>query len=85
MHQTCMTKVELNLTIYMRYIYGANATSQILSDIKNSCNYISSRYLDGDSTINGCPHVCNHYRDCITCWGNAIEEFVLTGKDVPQL
>ena len=85
LHQTCMTKTELSLTIHMRYIYGTNPTSWILSDIKSSCNYIQNRCFNEDFPINGCPHACTHNRSCYSCWGNAVDEFVLTGKDVPDL
>lgn len=85
LYQTCMTRDELNLTIHMRYIYGTNATSQILSDIKSNCNYIRSRCFTDDFPISGCPRPCTHNRSCYSCWGNAVEEFVLTGKDVPNL
>lgn len=83
--QTCMTRAELSLTIRMRYLYGTNATSWILSDIKNSCNYICNGCVNEDFLPNGCPHNCTHDRSCYSCWGNAVEEFVLTGKDVPNL
>lgn len=85
LRQTCMSKVELNLTIHMRYIYGTNAGPWILSDIKSSCNYIRNRCFNEDFPISGCPHVCTHNRSCYSCWGNAVDGFILTGKDVPNL
>lgn len=85
LHQSYMTRDELDLTIRMRYIYGTNATCSILFDIESSCNYIRNRCFDEDFLPNGCPHTCTHDRSCYSCWGNAVEEFVLTGKDVPNL
>ena len=85
---TYMSSTELNLTIYLRYIYGTNATyntSSILHDIEHSCNRIRDLYLNEDLPISGCPHPCTHNQSCYSCWGNAVEEFVLTGKDVPDL
>lgn len=85
LRQTCMSRAELNLTIHMRYIYGTNATSWVLQDIKNSCEYLRNRCINEESIISGCPHFCTHTGSCYSCWGNAVEEFVLTGKDVPDL
>ena len=85
---TCMSNAELNLTIYIRYIYGTNATystSSILHNIEHCCNYIRNLCLNEGLPISGCPHPCTHNQSCYSCWGNAVEEFVLTGKDVPDL
>ena len=85
---TCMSNTELNLTIYIRYIYGVNATfstSSILHNIEHCCNYIRNLCLNDDPPISGCPHPCIPNQSCYSCWDNAVEEFVLTGKDVPDL
>lgn len=85
LYQTCMTKDELNLTIHMRYTHGNNATPHIIADIKSSCNYIRNRCFNEELPTCGCPRPCTHNRSCYSCWGNAVEEFILTGKDVPNL
>ena len=85
---TCMSNTELNLTIYIRYIYGTNATysaSSILHNIEHSCSCIRNLYLNEDLPRCGCPRPCTHNQSCYSCWDNAVEEFVLTGKDVPDL
>ena len=88
LRQTCMSRAELNLTISLRYIYGTNATfstSWVLQDIKHCCNYIRNLCLNDDLPTSGCPHPCIPNQSCYICWDNAVEEFVLTGKDVPDL
>jgi hypothetical protein len=85
LYQTCMTKYELNLTIDMRYTHGNNATPHIIADIKSSCNYIRNRCFNEELPTCGCPHPCTHNRSCYSCWEDAIEAFVLTGEDVPNL
>ena len=88
LRQTCMSRVELNLTIYMRYLYGTNATfrtSSILHNIEQGCNYARNLCLNDGPLTSGCPHPCIPNQSCYSCWDNAVEEFVLTGKDVPDL